>query len=339
MSQHDCRILIAAFIVMIMTMTELHATEPTSTPPLPERWSYSSDQVQTLPDGDDWWSRLNDPLLDSLISTGMRNNYDVLSAMTRIDAARAQVQAAKAGYYPTIGIDVSWQKGRNSGMTQSKPGTATGTSYFNAGATMSWEIDLFGKITAGVKQKKAAWRASRAEYAGVMVSMAAEIATNYVELRVAQAQLKVAEEHISSQEHVLKIAEARHETGLASVLDVSQAKAVYYATVATVPALKYQIHAQLNALATLLGMYSNDLPSGVTEGGEIPDYNVLISTGVPADLLRRRPDIAAAEQELAQAAMGVGIAKKDFLPSLSINATISTAAHDAGDLFTKEIFG
>ncbi|MCM1111234.1 MAG: TolC family protein [Clostridium sp.] len=306
---------------------------------VPERWEYTSEFVQQTPDDDTWWKLLGDETLDSLIDTGVRNNFDVSAALHRIEAARAQVAMARSGYYPTITIDASWQKTRTSGVVTTHRGPATTTDYFSVGASASWEIDIFGKVREGVRQKKAAWRASRAEYAAMQVSVAAEIATNYIDLRVAQAQLAVARDHIASQERVVKIAEARHETGLVSALDVAQARSVYYSTLSTVPSLENQIHTDLNAIATLLGIYADQLPASVRNGKRLPQCDSAIAIGIPADLLRRRPDLAEAEANLAATAAAVGIARKDFLPTLSLSAQAGTDAHRAGDLFTSRSFG
>lgn len=305
---------------------------------LPERWSYLPQFTQQSPDEDDWWKSLGDPVLDSLIHVGVVNNYDVKAALQRIKSAKAMVEAARSGYFPQIGLSAGWQRQRNSGMNGQVPGKASEDSWFNGGVSMNWELDVFGRITSGVKQKKAAYNVSRADYIGTMVSLAGEIADSYVTLRVTQAQLKVANEHLLSQQHIVKIAETRHEVGLSSALDVAQSRTVYYTILATIPPLKYKIHSSLNTLATLLGCYMSELSQDVIQDGPIPRFDVSISAGVPADLLRRRPDIVAAEQQLAGAAAALGVAKKDFLPHLTLAGNIGTSAHNADRLFQKESF-
>lgn len=305
---------------------------------MPAAWTYEQAYYPTDSTGAQWWTRLEDPLLDSLVSCGRANNYDIISALKRIDAARAQVGIAQSGYYPTIGISAGWTKERISGMTISTGHNATTTDFFNIGANMSWEIDVFGKIRAGVNQRKASWRASKAEYDGVMLSISAEIASTYISYRVAQAQLEVAREHSESQSKIVKIAEARHETGLSSGLDVAQAKTVYYSTIATIQPLETQVHTLANSLATLLGEYASQLPASLLSYSELPQCPPMPTAGVPADLLRQRPDIIAAEQNLAAAAAAVGVAKKDFLPTLSLQGSIGTQSHSAKNLFKGESF-
>ena len=215
-----------------------------------ENWTYVSPYYDSE---NSWWTNFGDSTLDSLISIGRSNSYDIAAAIKRVDAAKALIGMAKAGYYPTINISAGWTKERMSGMTSSTKAPSATSDYFNAGASASWEIDIFGKVRAGVNQKNASYRATRAESEGVMLSVTAEIATTYFNYRVAQAQLAVALDHSASQLKIVKIAEARHETGLASSLDVAQAKTVYYSTLSTISPLRAQIHSLRNSLALLTG--------------------------------------------------------------------------------------
>lgn len=330
---------VALLVVATAFAVPAAAGDPYLDRPVPERWFYEPPYLQNDSVDLEWWRSFGDPVLDSLIVRGRESNYDVAQAVTRIEAARAQVGTARSGWYPQIGVSAGWQKERMSGATGPEMVPATTRDYFTAGATMSWEIDVFGKIRQGVRSKEASWRASRLEYEGTMLSVTAEIATAYVDYRAAQAQLAVARDHAESQLKVVKIAEARHETGLASALDVAQAQTVYYSTIATIPTLETSVHVYLNTLATLLGVYAPSLPAGLDQLRYLPVCDTLNLAGVPADLLRRRPDILAAEQNLAAAAAAVGVAKKDFLPTLTLEGTATTSAHRVGNLFKRQSFG
>lgn len=296
-------------------------------------WTYVSPYSDPDATQSSWWKNFGDPTLDTLITTARANSYDISAAMKRVDAARAQVGMAKSSYYPNIGISAGWTKERISGMTSSRTVPATTTDFFNASATASWEIDIFGKLRAGVNRSKASYKASCAEFDGVLLSVSAEIATTYFSYRVAQAQLAVALDHSSSQLKVVKIAEARHETGLASALDVAQAKTVYYSTLSTISPLRSQIHSLRNSLALLAGIPVESLPASLDTMASLPECAPIPLNGVPADILRQRPDIMESEQNIAAAAAALGVAKKDFLPTLSINGSIGTQSHDAGNLF------
>ncbi len=303
---------------------------------LPSRWVYDEHFNQSVPTDDLWWTYFDDPLLDSLITEGVENNYNVLMAARRIDMARQSLNSARAAYFPTLAFSGGWTKSRSSGMLAGNEGHAATVDYFSLGLNMSWEIDVFGKITSRAKERKASFNATRAEYVAVMTALCGNIAKAYVNLRVYQAELAVANEHIASQEKIVKITEARHEAGLASMLDVAQAKVVYYSTQASVPGLQSAIHRTVNGLATLIGVYPEEVYSRLETVAPMPDYNQIVPVGIPAQLLRRRPDIVQAEYELAGYAAALGIAKKEFLPTLTINGSIGTSAHDAGSLFKSE---
>ncbi|MCM1356504.1 MAG: efflux transporter outer membrane subunit [Staphylococcus sp.] len=302
---------------------------------LPERWTYTTDIQQTLPSDDQWWKNFNDPLLDSLIEEGINNNFNVLTAISRMNMAKAAIGQASSTYYPTIGISGGYTKARNSGAIRGSDIPATNSSYFSFGADMSWEIDLFGKIRESVKNKKSLYNASRADYLATMVSLSADIAKYYFNLRTFQAQRFATNEHLESQQKVVAITQARFDAGLVSKLDVAQAKTVYYSTKASLPSLDASIKQAINAIAVLVGIYPEKLMERLQIQTPLPEYHQLIPAGIPANLLRRRPDIVAAEYEVAAYAAAIGMAKKEFLPNLSIHGSIGVSAHNGGDLFKK----
>lgn len=300
---------------------------------IPGSWEYVSQYSQKLPAEDAWWKTFGDADLDSLISMAERQNFNVAAAVARIEMAKKTIDAAKAAYFPSIDLSAGWVKGKNSGATGLVVAPTSGYDYFSLGASAQWEIDIFGKITQNVKVQKAAYNATRAEYDGVMVSLAANVAKSYIALRAYQQELRVATDHLKEQEKVLAIVEARFKAGIASKLEVTQSEIVVSTTRASIPSLKAMIESTINSLALLTGQY----PESIHHWLEVPGRPIQIvygaNLGVPADLLRRRPDIVEAEAQLAQYAAMVGVAKKDFLPSLSISGSIGTQAHNAKNLF------
>lgn len=278
-------------------------------------------------------------MLDSLISQGIANNYNISMAMRRIQIARQTLRQAQSGYYPSLSASGGWTKARTSGLTSSRHGSAINASYFDLGVDMNWEIDVFGKITAKAKESKAALSATRAEYDAMMVTVAAKIASAYFRLRTLQAEIGVLNRHISSQKRVLEITQAQFEAGLNSKLDVDQATTTYNSTLATLCTLKSSEIATINTIATLLGVFPADIAESLMRPSTMPDYRQIVAVGVSYELLRRRPDVAEAEATLAQYAAAVGVAKKDFLPTLSLNGSISTQAHNIGDMFKRQSLG
>lgn len=300
------------------------AAQRTPAPAMPRQWDYTGVE-QTLPSDDRWWEGFGDATLDTLVTMGEEANYDVAMALRRMEAARAMIGSARAGYFPTVGVDAAYRRERQDG---------TDMNMYSLGANASWQIDLFGKITAAVREKKESFRASRADYAGTMVSVAASIASTYIQLRVLQAELQMAEEHISRQDTVAGIARTRFECGLAPKTDVDQADMILYSTRATMPGLRVSIRAAVNSLAILTAREASDIEALTRQPARLPEYRRLISAGVPAELLRRRPDIVAAEHNLAAAAAAAGIARKEFLPTLAIEGSIGVAGDGHGKFFS-----
>ncbi len=301
-------------------------------------WQYDEMLTQSLPSDDEWWKGFEDATLDSLINMAEAANYNLRAASRRIEASRQSRREALAAYYPQIGLDAGYSRARTSGALV-PDGRAATSGAFQIGASMSWEIDLFGRVRQNVKASDAALQATKAQYTGAMVSLTAEVAKTYVQLRMYQEQLAVANAHQVSQQKVVAIAEGRHEAGIGSALDVSQARTVLYSTRASVPPLEAMIESSYNSLATLTGQFPDKIREMLAATpATMPHDPGRVAAGVPADLLRRRPDLVEAEAEMAHAAALCGVAKKDFLPTLSLSADASTQAANAGDLFSGRSF-
>lgn len=295
--------------------------------PMPESWGIQPENNATLPTDDPWWHNFGDSTLDSLINLAETANYNISMAAKRLESSRRQIQIARSAYYPQIGLTGGYQRSRESGATN---------NVYDARVTASWEIDIFGKITASVRQSKANYRAGRAEWTGAMLAVASQMASNYIQLRVWQAELAVAEAHIERQDSVAAIAKTRYECGLASKIDVDQSRSILYSTRASVPALHTSINEAINAIALLAGVYPQEIEALLARPASLPNYKGPIAAGLPAELLRRRPDIVEAEQKLAAAAAAAGIAKKDFLPSLSITGSFGYTSYGHNKFFDSE---
>lgn len=325
--KHSC--FIAILLIMFVGINVHSQTNKLLRDSIPTNWEYNSEFSQTIPTEDKWWETFDDKCLDSLITMAVANNYDVLIAQKRITMAKNAVKIAQSKYYPNLSIDASWTKEHNNSATN---------DIYNLGLNFNWEIDLFGQITSQVKSKSSLWQASKAQYEGTLISLCANVAKSYINLRTWQMQYKVAMSHIESQKQILDMTEARFKSGLASMLDVSQARTIYLSTQSSITPLKANIETQINAIAILLGTYSNNLPQGLNTLTRMPNSYAIIPIGIPADLLRRRPDIKAAEYTVASYAAAIGVAKKDFLPTLSIDGTLGFKTDKINDLFNKNSF-
>lgn len=300
---------------------------------VPQNWNYQSAYSQKLPTEDEWWKTFGDNTLDSLIDMAEKENYNLAAALQRIEMAKKTLEVAKSAYFPTVNVSAGWQKGQTSGASGPVVAKSSPYDYFSLGASMQWEVDIFGKITQNVKSQKAAFNASKAEYDGTMVALAANVAKAYINLRTYQNEMEVAQRHLDEQEKVLIIVEARYKAGIGSMLEVSQSRTVVASTKASIPPLKAMIESSINSLALLTARYPDEIFAWLSEPAPMPKVVYGAQLGVPADLLRRRPDIVQAEYQLAQYAAQVGIAKKDFLPTLSIAGSVGTQAHNAKNLF------
>ena len=319
------------FLLFLSSVAFPQATNRYLDKPLPQEWEEDAQIFQqVLPVDDQWWKAFQDPVLDSLISVAVKQNYSILTAIDRINMAKANLRMERGNFFPTIGLNAGWTRQQSSGNTSELPQSTQ--HYYDASLNMSWELDLFGSIRNRVKAQKENFAASKEEYTGTMVSLCAQVASAYINLRELQQELAVIQKNCASQEAVLKITEVRCNTGLVSKLDVAQAKSVFFSTKASIPQIESGINQYITTLAILLGTYPQEIRPTLESPGILPDYMEPIGVGLPADLLLRRPDIRSAERSVnAQAAL-VGASKSDWLPQIFLKGSLGYAAKDLKDL-------
>ena len=303
--------------------------------PLPDEWQ-EKDMLfqQVLPVDDQWWKVFEDTTLDSLIHLAMEQNPSVLMAINRIEQAKAQWRISQSDFYPSLTFNGGWTRQQTSGnLGTGSPQAWTG--YYSASVQMSWQLDVFGMIREKAKAQKELYAASKEEYNATMVSLCAEVASAYFNLREVQQELDVLRRNAVSQEAVVKITESRYKTGLVSKLDVAQAKSVYYSTLASIPTTEANVIQYLNTLAVLLGLYPQDVTDALSDTKPLPDYMEPVGVGVPGELLLRRPDVRGAERQVnAQAAL-LGVSKRDWLPEFFLNGSFGYASDDLKDVGKK----
>lgn len=320
--------------ILPLVMDAQQRAEKLLNAPLPAGWQDDDAMFQQmLPVDDHWWTVFQDSTLDSLINVAVKQNPSVLIAMNRMDMAKANLRITRGGYYPAFSLDAGWNRQQTSGNTGTgQPQARVG--YYDATVNMSWQADVFGTIRQRVKSQKETFAATREEYNATMVSLCAEVASAYFNLREMQQELNVLQRNAVSQKAVVDITVVRYNTGLVSKLDVAQAKSVYYSTLAAIPLTEASVIQYMNALAVLLGLYPQDVKVALEVPRPLPDYMEPVGVGVPGQLLLRRPDIRAAERQVnAQAAL-LGASKLDWLPSFFLNGSFGYASHDMKD-FTK----
>lgn len=287
---------------------------------IPSNWTFESElYLQTSPIEEQWWTLFNDPTLDSLIDVSIDENFTVEGAITRLEQARMNLYIEQGGWLPTFTANGGWTRQQTSGNTGSARSWSGG---YNLTANMSWEIDVFGNIRNRVKAQRENFRATEEEVRAVKISLCAQVATTYFQLRQYQQELEVLNHNCESQRSVVLLTEARNKSGLASKLDVAQARQVYYATLSQVPSMEANITQAMNQMAVLLGAIPQNMITSLADIRPLPSSVEPIGIDIPAGLLRRRPDIRQAERQVnAQAAL-LGVSKSEWLPQFFLNGSL-----------------
>ncbi|MFL6551642.1 MAG: efflux transporter outer membrane subunit, partial [Povalibacter sp.] len=302
----------------------------------PAATSLKPDSPDSTPLGS-WWTVLNDPTLNQLVDQALAENKTVKQALARVTEARARRAITGASFWPSIGGSASGTKSdSNSTLTSENPGFSTGTrEVYDAGLDAGWEIDLFGGKRRAYESSTAQLAATEADLRDVLITLLGDVALSYVDVRTSQSRLTFAERNLESQREVVDITDWRAQAGLATVLDVEQAKSSYSQTLAAIPQLDSALEAAKNRLAVLTGQSPGALETLLTERKPIPVAPADVVSSIPAEVLRRRPDIRAAERRLAAQTAQVGVATAQLYPSLSLSGSIGVTASSAGDLLSN----
>lgn len=280
-----------------------------------------------------WWTTLNDPQLNELIERALADNKTIKQAHARVVQARAQRAIAGSGFWPGIGASTGATRSESeSNFNESGEVVSTVGESYNAGLSTSWELDLFGSQRRSYESATAQLAATEADLRDVLVVLLGDVALSYVGVRTAQSRLDFAERNLESQREALDITRWRADAGLTTVLDVEQANTNYQQTRAQIPSLESSLVQNMNRLAVLTGQAPGALEASLQPRKPIPVAPVDIVAGVPADVLRRRPDIRSAERQLAAQTAEVGVATAALYPSLSLNGSISWTSLTASDL-------
>jgi NodT family efflux transporter outer membrane factor (OMF) lipoprotein len=270
-----------------------------------------------------WWRNFNDPVLDALIDEAQRENRNVRTAGLRILEARAQLGIADSSRYPQV-KQVAGDALRTGQHSAGEADTFATTTSMEA--RVSWEIDFWGRFRRSIEAADAGYLASIAQYDDLQVLMAAQVANLYASIRTLEARLRIVNDHVAVLKRSLEITERLFKRGAESELDAQQARTQYVATLATVPPLKAGLRQTQNALSTLLARVPGPLPEMATGAQTIPAASLGVIVDMPADLLRRRPDVRAAELQLAAQSALIGVSEADLYPSISLLGAVGLSA-------------
>jgi len=297
---------------------------------LPAQFHSQAAGASADPAVEQWWRSFHDPELDSLIERAIRANLDLKIAASRLPEARAARGVARAGLEPSVEMSESQQRVRG-GLTQGifRPNAGSQssllapfeTNIFQQGFDASWEIDFFGGKRHALEAATADVAATEEARRDTLVSLLAEVARNYGELRGAQRRLEIAVRNIDQQADTLHLTKVRAEAGLGTELDVERQVSQLSATKAIVPALESGRQMSIHRLSVLLGEEPGTLAGELTEAKPLPATPPVVPVGLSSDLLERRPDVRRASAEIAAASARVGVARSDFFPKITLTGS------------------
>ena len=333
------RLAVIVFALLVLTLAISGCTmvgpdyvKPTT--PEPQEWLDSTDpKIESkAADFSSWWTVFNDPTLNTLVHSAYQQNLTLQATGIRILEARAQLGIAIGNQYPqtqqATGDATAQQTSRN------LPNAASAERFahvYDVGFDAAWELDFWGKFRRAVQAGVADLQASIADYDDNLVFLTSEVARTYINLRTSEEQLVVARVNTKIQTESLRLAQAQFDTGAVTELDVFQSRGLLRSTEATIPGFESEIRQAKNALAILLGKIPGEIDAMLAGPGHIPQMPAEIAIGIPAELLRRRPDIHLAERQLAAQSALIGVAKADLFPSFSLFGSIGyTTAGSTG---------
>jgi NodT family efflux transporter outer membrane factor (OMF) lipoprotein len=326
-----------AVALLLLLLGGCTAVGPNYAPPrpdLPKQWSETTGL--SVPAGDaalnEWWTLFGDPILDSLVRRTIAANQDLRIAETRIREARAQRQVVGAAQSPALGASAT------ATHSQSYANTAAGAArgeLFQTGFDADWELDIFGRVRRSVEAADAAVASSVEARRDLQVSLLAEVARNYLELRGSQQRLALARGNLVNLQETVKLIEKRLAIGLSSELELEQAKNQLYSNQSLLPGFETQIAMAMHRLALLIGQPPQALVAELTPETALPATPPEIPVSLPSDLLRRRPDIRQAERDLAAATAQVGVATADLFPRFSLAALAGLESTSLSDLVSS----
>jgi NodT family efflux transporter outer membrane factor (OMF) lipoprotein len=313
---------------------------PDYSPPevdLPDQWH------QTLTDGlytgegnlHSWWTSFEDPILNDLISRSREGNLNLKVAAARIEEARAILGFSKSDWFPDVqGLESGQRTRISEGIVETMPpGSDRHDNFFSTGLGVGWELDFWGRIRRSVEASSAGFEASIEDYRDLLVILYADVAANYIDARTFQRRIYLALENIQSQSETLKLTRDRNKAGLAPDLDVSQAELNLARTESSIPVMRIFLIQTLNRLGLLLGTHPSALHEQLSVEGGIPESHANPLLGLPADLMRQRPDLRRAERELAAQTARIGVATADLYPQFSLLGSFTLDATQVQDVF------
>jgi len=279
-----------------------------------------------------WWTTFNDPVLSGLMDRAVAGNLTLKQALNSVRQARIQRGITDTDRFPSV--TSSGSAGRS--YAKDMMGDFTGTNSYSLGLDASWELDIFGGVKRSLEALDATLQATQESYRDALVSLLAEVALDYIDVRSYQSRISVAESNLKFQEETYNITKWRYQAGLITALDAETAASNLEQTRSQIPSLKSSMEQAENALAVLLGSDPGALGAELNESKPMPVAPKTIAVGIPADLLRRRPDLRKAERSLAAQTANIGVAEAKRYPSISLSGNVGLSALNLGDFLSTD---
>jgi len=342
-----CRLVPAVGLALSLAGCVMVGPDYTRPPePTGEHWMDSGDAAMSHEHADysAWWRLFSDETLNSLVETAYRQNPSLQAAGARVLEAEARRGIAIGTLYPQLQEAAGAYSYSTVSTNRANQRSLADSSFpdWSVGLDAAWELDFWGRFRRGIESADAELLASVASYDDALVSLVAEVALNYISLRTLEERLTVAQSNVEIQQSSYDIVSEKYRGGAVTKLDAEQAASLLEDTRALIPGLEANIRQTQNTLCLLLGIPPQDLHDILGGPRPIPSAPPQVAVGIPADLLRRRPDIRRVERTLAAQSALIGVAKSDLFPRLSLVGTISVAAKDFDNLFkgdSVEAFG
>lgn len=313
---------------------DFHKPQPTQITEWSKPSKAATSQVIAETMNERWWDVFNDPKLSALTQRALTDNLDLKLASSRLQQSRAVRQVITADRYPNTAATGSYARKRNSGEGLSDPSGHNGQSAFNlwdAGFSAAWELDLWGRVRRETEAADANLEVAENDRRGVLLSVLAETAQDYIQLRGVQNTRLVTEQNLDVARHSLKLSQLRLADGVATDLDVAEAAAQVAAIESRLPALEQRQWQLINALSLLMGEPPQALAAELSTDAPVPQTPRQVAIGLPSQLAERRPDIRQAEARLHAATASIGVAKGDFYPRITLSGNIGSQAMQLSD--------
>ena len=296
----------------------------------PQQWRFAAEDARdtaNLP----WWQQLQDPVLNTLVEQALRNNLDLKIAIANVEQFMGVYGATRANLFPQIFGQGGYQRQQRSGEATGLGGKVVDTDFAQLGATMAWELDVWGQLRRAKEAAGADLLAQQSARDAVVLTLVSSVAQTYITLRSLDSSLAITRRTVDSLVEENRIAKARFEAGYASEIEVSQSDSELERRRALIPAYEQQIAQAEHALSLLLGQAPGTIARGLTLDELTPPA---VPAGLPSEQLQRRPDIQQAEQQLMAATARIGVARGEYFPKVTLTGDLGQASMELASLFT-----